>query len=50
MLSAIEKLPTVNYAVVAPAEFAAAQEELRRLAEMPVRPQSPPTLMRKPPE
>jgi beta-barrel assembly-enhancing protease len=50
MLSAIAKLQTVNAAAVAPAEFAAAQQELRRFAETPVHPHSPPTLMRKPPE
>jgi len=46
MLSAIEKLPTVDYAAVAPAEFAAARQELRSLTK-PGRPQHPPTLMRK---
>ena len=46
MLSAIEKLPTVDYAAVAPAEFAAARQELRSLTK-PRRPQHPPTLMRK---
>jgi predicted Zn-dependent protease len=50
ILSAIEKLPTVDYAAAAPAEFAAAQQELRSLAKPPVRPQHPPTLMRKTPE
>jgi len=49
MLSAIEKLPTVDYAAVAPAEFAAARQELRSLTK-PGRPQHPPTLMRKTPE
>ena len=47
MLSAIEKLPAVDYGAVAPAEFAAAQQELRSLAKPPVRPQRHPTLMRK---
>jgi len=49
MLLAIEKLPTVDYAAVAPAEFAAARQELRSLTK-PGRPQHPPTLMRKTPE
>ncbi len=46
--SAIEKLRTVGYAAIAPAEFSAAQQELRRLGSR--RPQRPPTLMRKTPE
>jgi predicted Zn-dependent protease len=50
ILSAIEKLPTVGYAAVAPAEFFAARQEVRRLGEPSVRPQRPPTLVRKTPE
>jgi len=50
ILSAIGTLPTVSYAPVAPAEFSAAQQELRSRAEPPVRPQRPPTLVRKTPE
>ena len=46
MLSAIEKLPVVDYAAAEPAEFAAAQQEVRRLAERPARTKAPPSLMR----
>jgi beta-barrel assembly-enhancing protease len=47
MLSTIEKLPPVNYAAAPPDEFAAAQQEVRRLSEPPVRARTPPSLMRK---
>jgi len=50
MSSAIEKLRTAGYAAVAPAEFSAVQQELRRLGVPSARPQRPPTLMRKTPE
>ena len=50
MLSAIEKLPSVEYAAAPPDEFAAAQQEVRRLSEPPVRAKTPPSLMRKRPQ
>jgi hypothetical protein len=50
MLSAIEKLPSVEYAAAQPDEFAAAQQEMRRLSEPPVRTRTPPSLMRKRPQ
>ena len=50
LLSAIEKLPSVEYAAAPPDEFAAAQQEVRRLSEPPVRAKTPPSLMRKRPQ
>ena len=40
----------VDYAAAPPDEFAAAQQEVRRLTEPPVRAKTPPSLMRKRPE
>jgi predicted Zn-dependent protease len=48
MRSAIEKLPAVEYAAAA-GEFAAVQQEVRRLAAAPARSMTPPSLMRKAP-
>jgi predicted Zn-dependent protease len=51
MSSAIETLPPVNRAVGTSGEFAAAQQEVRRLAEPPSgRSTTPPSLMRKTPQ
>jgi predicted Zn-dependent protease len=44
MWSAIEKLPTADYAAIASDEFTAAQQELRSLPEPTVHPQRAPTL------
>lgn len=49
LLATIEKLPEVKYAVAPSDEFAVAQQEVRRLMEQPVRPQSSPSLARRVP-
>ena len=50
MLPVIEKLPLVDYAAAPSDEFAAAQQEVRRLSEPQVRAKTPPSLTRKRPE